>query len=127
MDTDCGRTGYTDVVRDIDAYAKWASLAIRANSKFSLAGCSSMVLLLRCQRQRRAVLDYYRNISAYAYAKAPSRVTPETFNPGNLGRPQLFAWCDLMVQFENGITKYRGDATVKTFPTRNVPQSNDCV
>jgi hypothetical protein len=121
VDTAYATRAYSAVVKDVSVYAEWASYT---QANISIGGIFfDDVVGSSGTAATENVLEYYHNISAYAYAVVPSTITPVVFNPGALGPQQLFPYCDTMVEFEGSASSYHDDITIKTLPSGNLGQS----
>lgn len=107
-------------MKDVSVYAKWASYT---QANISIGGIFFDDVVGGGTVVTENILEYYHNVSAYAYAVVPSIVTPVVFNPGALGPQQLFSYCDTMVEFEGSASSYHDDATIKTLPSGDSEQS----
>ena len=109
------------VETDINTYANWANCPASTcgTSNISMAGIFFDDVTTVSSKTTQS---YMKTISAYAYAKVPSDVTPVIFNPGTLGPTAFFAYCDTMIEFENYYVDYSG-STIGTFPKQYLDQN----
>ncbi|MDI1485614.1 MAG: hypothetical protein OHK93_003803 [Ramalina farinacea] len=111
---------YANVTSDIDVYAYWASYS---GANISIGGIFFDEVTGE-DNTPASIQTYYENLSAYAYDKVPSTVTPVVFNPGSPGLPALFDSCDTMVEFESPLSSYGGLKTIQALPAGYADQSS---
>lgn len=117
VDTNYTLRAFTDVTADISVYAHWSSYT---EANISIAGIFFDDVN---NTAASAVYTYMHNASAYANSTVPSDITPVVFNTGTLAPPQLFSYCDTVVEFENPFSNYKNDTTIGTIPSEYRGQS----
>ena len=119
VDTAFTKRAYSAVIQDIDTYASWWNCN-EAGYNVSIDGIFFDDVN---NTASSAVFTYMQNASSYAYAQVPSDVTPVVFNTGALAPPQLFGYCDTVVEFEDAYSNYNNATTIKAIPSGYRAQS----
>ena len=119
VDTSWTNRAYSAVIQDIDTYASWWNCDIPGYN-VSIDGIFFDDVNTTASS---AIFTYMQNASAYAYSQVPSYVTPVIFNPGTIAPPQLFSYCDTMIEFEDLYSLYKNATTIKAVPSSYRAQS----
>lgn len=110
VDTSYTNRAYSAVIADINTYANWSSYK---HANISMAG---IFLDDVTDSTSKAAHQYMRNVSSYAYAKVPSKVTPVIFNPGAIIDDTYFGYCDTMIEYEGSFSGYANQTTINKIP-----------
>ncbi|MCJ1276917.1 hypothetical protein MMC21_004724 [Puttea exsequens] len=98
VDTNYSMRMYSDVTRDIDVYAGWAS---DTEADISIDG------IFFDDVTNDSPHTYMENAAAYANTTMPSQDTPIVFNPCTQIAPSpLFDYCDTVIEFESPYSDY---------------------
>ncbi|KAL8718593.1 MAG: hypothetical protein Q9225_004295 [Loekoesia sp. 1 TL-2023] len=104
---------------DVDAYAKWSS----SGSNIAINGIYFDEV---SSEATSANYDHYQSLAAHARSSMPSSSSSSTqvvFNPGYRAPEQLFAYCDLMVEFEDSYANYQSQNILTQIPASFVGKS----
>ncbi len=95
---------------DIDTYAKWASYA---DANIAIGGIYFDDV---SSETSSTVYSYYETVAAHARSAMPGSATKVVFNPGYRAPMQLFAYADLIVEFEDSYAKYLDEGVLGEIP-----------
>ena len=118
VDTAHGARALSDVNADVDVYAKWASYT--GGGDISIGGIYFDDV---SSDTTSTMYSYYQSAAEHARSSISNNATQVVFNPGTIAPPQLFSYCDTMVEFEASDSDYQGEATIDQIPSANRDQS----
>ena len=109
VDTGFTQVPYSTLKSQVDTWAKWstytaANIAIHGIFFDDVSDDASS-----------ASNSYYQQAAAYAHSTVPLNPAPVVFNPGTTAPDQLFAYADIIIQYEGKLSQYKDTATISTF------------
>ena len=121
----------TKVTAEISTYAQWSSYP---SANLTIGGIYFDDV---SSDTTNTSYSYYQSLSSYTHTAMPS--SHVVFNPGTIAPPQLFSYCDLMVEYEDSLANYnsgvlgkirqvwKGKCALQVYSTPNSTDVKRCV